>query len=520
MVTDLEDSLDAALEQLRAGKPLAEALADCPAQAETLNPLLTTAQALRAVQAVEMPTPEAQLADRNEFLGQIDGLQAEPVSLELLVRLKGWIAHQIPQLVPGSTFHRKEQRRMSALLVKATLIFGMIFGSTGGAAALAANSLPDSPLYPAKLAMEQARLGLAADPAEQASLYLNMAHTRVQEMQRLALAGDVPAESTQLRLREHLNQALQLAAQLPEEEMLGLLTQARQMLQNQEQELTQTQTRAAEPAQASLQQASRLLNQVGQDVEAGLQDPQTFRWRHAGNRPAEVPAQPAGDSLTGGNPDCPNNDCEPVGDQNQYGPQPEQPGPGMPGGNPDCLNNDCQPVGDQNQYGPQPEQPGPGMPGGNPDCLNNDCEPVGDQNQYGPQPEQPGPGMPGGNPDCLNNDCQPVGDQNQYGPQPEQPGPGTPGGNPDCLNNDCEPVGDQNQNGPQPEQPETGASNDETGGPCTDCGSGGDQNDSGSAPEPNGGQPDQGSGSHSSDQNGGDNSDGGSGGGQSGGKGR
>ena len=443
MATDLDDSLDAALEQLRAGKSVADVLANCPTQAETLNPLLMAATALEAIQAVEMPAPEAQLADRNEFLAQIDHMQAQPVSLELLVRLNRWIAHQIPHLAPGSTFHRKEQRRMSALLVKATLIFSMIFGSAGGAAALAANSLPDSPLYPAKLAMEQARLAMAADPAEQASLYLDMARTRSQEMQRLALAGEVPDESTQLRLREHLNQALQLAAQLPEEDMLGLLTRARQMLQNQEQELSQTQTRVAEPAQEPLRQASQLLNRVGQDVDAGLQDPQTFRWRHAENQSPDAP-------------DCPNNDCEPVGDQNQYGPQPEQPGPGAPGGNPDCLNNGCEPVGDQNQYGPQAEQPGPGMPGGNPDCPTNDCEPVGDQNQYGPQPEQPG----------------------------------------------------------------TGAASDDLGGPCTDCGSGGDQNHNASASEPNSGDSNQGGGSQSSDQNGSNSDSGGSNGGQGGGHGR
>jgi hypothetical protein len=214
MAPELDDSLNAALEQLRAGESVAAILANWPTQAETLKPLLMAATALEAIQAVDMPAPEAQLADRNEFLAQIDSMQAGPVSRELLVRLRRWMAHPIPQPTPGSTFQRKEQRRMSVLLVKVSLIFGMIFGSAGGAAALAANSLPDSPLYPAKLAMEQARLAMATDAAQQASIYLHMARTRSQEMQRLALAGEVPDEGTQLRLKEHLNQALQLAAQL------------------------------------------------------------------------------------------------------------------------------------------------------------------------------------------------------------------------------------------------------------------------------------------------------------------
>ena len=269
---------------------------------------------------------------------------------------------------------------MSALLIKASLIISMAFGSAGGAAALAANSLPDSPLYPAKLAMEQTRLNATNDPAGQATLHMNLAGVRIQEMQRQALKGDVPDQASQQRLQTHLDQALQLAAGLPDDEMLDLLNQARQTIQNREQEMKGLQAHTGEPAQEPLLQANRTLNQVRQDIEAGLQDPQAFRWRHTHNRPPEAPLQPTGEP----NPECPNGDCQPAGDQHQYGPGPEQPGPGAPAGNPDCPNQDCEPVGDQHQYGPghsqdeyhpQPEQPGPGAPGGNPDCPSGDCEP-------------------------------------------------------------------------------------------------------------------------------------------------
>jgi len=310
---------------------------------------------------------------------------------------------------------------MSVLLVKATLIVSMVFGSIGGAAALAANSLPDSPLYPAKLAMEQTRLNATTDPAKQAELHMTLAGIRVQEMNRLALAGSVPGEPTLLRLQTHLNQALHAAAQLPDEEMLSFLTQAQQTLENQEQALQQIQTRSVGPAQEPLQQAKRLLNQARQDVEAGLQDPNTIRRRTTESRSSEAPPQPVVVPVPGGNPDCPIGDCEPLGDQNQYGPQPEQPSPPGPGGNPDCPTDDCEPLGDQHQYGPQPEQPGSGEPVGNPDCPTDDCEPLGDQHQYGPQPEQPDSGEPGGNPDCTTDDCEPLGDEHHNGPQPSQP---------------------------------------------------------------------------------------------------
>jgi len=73
-----------------------------------------------------------------------------------------------------------------------------------------------------------------------------------------------------------LNQALQLAAQAPDETMQGLLTQTQQMVQTQTQALAQTQSRLEGPAQEPLQQATQLLHRAGQEAAAGLQDPPTF----------------------------------------------------------------------------------------------------------------------------------------------------------------------------------------------------------------------------------------------------
>jgi hypothetical protein len=151
---------------------------------------------------------------------------------------------------------------MSTLLIKAMLVVGLMFGSVGGTAALAAESLPDSPLYPVKLTMEEARLALSFGPTEQARLHLAMAQERTAEMQQLALQGDVPGEVTLARLQHHLNSAFQLAGQLPDAEMAKLLTEARQM--------SQTQAQVDEPAQKRLEQANQLLDQAGREVDAGL----------------------------------------------------------------------------------------------------------------------------------------------------------------------------------------------------------------------------------------------------------
>jgi hypothetical protein len=325
---------------------------------------------------------------------------------------------------------------------------------------LAANSLPDSPLYPAKLAMEQVRLDVKTEPADRAALHLALAQVRVREMERLALKGEAPDEPTMLRLQKHLNQAFHQAAQLPDDEMLDYLAQAEQMIENQEQELEQVRARVAGQAQESLGQANQILGQARQETEGGLQDPQAFRWRHTKNRPPEAPSQPTGVPNSGDNSDCPGGDCEPDGDQHQYGPQPG------PGGTPDCPEGDCEPAGDQHQNGPQPgpdgnsdcpevadcdrtrdrdqdrTQPGPG---GNPDCPEGDCEPAGDGHQNGSQPG------PDGNPDCPEGaDCDRTRDRDQDRMQPG------PGGTPDCPEGDCEPAGDGHQNGLQPTQLDPG----------------------------------------------------------------
>ena len=408
MKTNTSEILDAAIDQLRGKKPLSDIMQSQPDEADELLSLLQTAQALEHLTPVEMPSEAALQTDRKAFLEKIEQLETSTVSPGLLARIKGWNRPNIrwPQLNPPQV--RKENWNMGALLAKAVLVISLLFGASGGAYAMAEQSLPDEPMYNAKLAMEQLRLNMVSDPAEVSAQHMVMAKNRVQEIIRLAQKGTPPDAGTMTRLENHLNLALQFAAQLEnDEKMLGTLTQARLMVHEQQQEMNQFRLdQDGEPLQERIRETQRLLNQFQDQVEAGLGDPQSFRWQyqHGQQENVEPPGQP------GGNPDCPQDECVPEGDKNQYGPQPEQPGPGQPGGNPDCTLNECEPVGDQNHYGPNADQPGPGQPGGNPDCQ--DCEPAGDQNQNGPKPDQPGPGQPGGNPDCTSGSCEPAGDQN------------------------------------------------------------------------------------------------------------
>ncbi len=409
MTQNLTETLDLALERWRTGESLPTILADFPAEAETLRPLLEAAASLTTLPPVELPSPAALQVDRADFLAEVARLQQQPVSVNPLVRLKEQVIHALPWSTLNLTNPRKEQRRMSALLLKVAVVLTLLFGSAGTTAALAANSLPDSPLYPVKMALEEARLAVTTDPAQLGQLHLTLAQIRTQEMAQLALKGEQPDAAVANRLQLHLNQALRLAGELPDEAMAGLLTQTRQMVQTQTQQLAQTQAQVGEPLQEPLRQAVRLLNQAGQEAEAGLQDPLTFRYRFGRNRPDDALPQPEPEPGRG-------RAAEPTEE-----PLPtEEPSPTeepLPTGEPEPTT---EPVGDQNQYGHESDT----LPGhyGQPCDTPGECEPVGDEHKYGQEPEVE-PGQHGEN--CATpGECEPVGDEHKYGQENgESPGP-------------------------------------------------------------------------------------------------
>ena len=438
MNTDRTDALDIALQELQSGDHLADVLDRHAAGQPALEGLLRMATALQPLRAVEMPAPERRASDRNRFLAEVARAARQPASPGPLFRFKEWFTHLFARQAPAGTRLRREPRQMNALVLKFVLVVAMLFGSAGGTAVAAANSLPGSPLYPAKLAIEQARLQVAAGPADQAELHMILAQLRVQEMIQLAVGGREPGDAVLHQLQQHLNHALRLAAGMPDQAMQGALAGWQQQIQQQEQALHQAQLQAAEPAQQRLHQALQILQRTRDQLQAGQESGQAFRWQHAlGLEPDDLV------DLTAG--DC--GECEPVGDEFKYerGPDAGQPGPGEPGGNQYRNCADCKPQGDVHRFGPQPETPGgPGT------GACDDCDPDGDQHRYGPDADQPGPGQPGGpeTPPC--EDCEPGGDQHQYGTQPDQPGPGQPGGPeaPPC--DDCEPGGDGHQHGEPP----------------------------------------------------------------------
>lgn len=436
MTNNLTDILDEALEAVKA-EPATAVLHRYPNHAQTLSPLLTAAEALGEWQTLTaetaVPNPNWQTADRAHFLDQIDQLPPAPVSPGPLLRLKGWLTQ--PRTAFRNRNNHKEHKPMNAIFARAIATAVVLFGLGGGTVALANDSLPDTALYPVKLMLEETRMAMADNPAEQATLQTELAQVRLEEMTRLALAGETIGEAQLLQLQTHLQTALQLAAQTGDPELVGLLNQMQTMLQNMQQSMAQL----GEPVQAMLGEAQQIMNQYQAQAQAGVEDPPMFRWRQAQGEEWE----PAG----GGQQNGQDTDTD---DNGQYGP-----------GDGSCLGDDCEPAGDQNQFG-QDENNANGPNGPNTNgpndgaCLNNeDCAPAGEANQYGQDPDNSGQNGDG----VCENDCAPVGDENQYGQDDDNAGQNGDGDGDGVCENDCAPIGD----GPQP-NPDNGNGNGHGGG--------------------------------------------------------
>jgi uncharacterized membrane protein YgcG len=435
-----ETILDQALSRENAGRSRQLVLQDFPGHGKRLDPLLNTASILVCLKPVPQPDAAAQQDDRRQFLQALNQFERKTVSPGLVDRINQWIAAVFLSTALKPKLPFQEKRKMSAIFVNITLMFALLIASAGGTMAAATQSLPDSPLYPLKLAVEQVQVDLLADPEEIASRYLVMAENRSEEILHQAQQGRPVQDGTNLRLQEHLGTALQYTARLGEAEMASILTRAQQMIHNQLQEMEQTRLQLKLHQQDPLAEPVRILQQTQARVQAGLEDPVAFREQAR-----------YGFGEVGGNPDCPLGECLPTGDSHRYRylrgnlqlrfsrtrVRNSQTSGDLPlnadqqSGSEECPNESCIPIGDEHHYGQESESgsAGPGQPGGNPDPDCDDCEPSGDENKYGQQPDQPGSGEPGGNPGCTDTDCDPEGDQHQEGqPSDSGEGGGTGGG--------------------------------------------------------------------------------------------
>jgi len=161
---EFNDILDECLERLLAkGETLEQCLSSYPKQAVELKPLLETALVTKQASAIE-PSTEFKARARYQFRSALQEMEPEK-----RLSFFGWLPRW-------------------ATVVAIVLVL-LLAGS--GTVAAASNSMPDEPLYPVKIASEQARLMLTLSALGKAELYTNLVDKRVSEIVYVANKGDV-----------------------------------------------------------------------------------------------------------------------------------------------------------------------------------------------------------------------------------------------------------------------------------------------------------------------------------------
>jgi hypothetical protein len=175
--SDFENILDECLERIIKGGTVERCLKSYPEQALELEPLLRTAQAAREASVI-MPRAEFKARARYEFRSALhDEVSQQPRTVSIFKR--GWVV--------------------------ALMVIGILMVSGGGVALAAGNSMPDSPLYPMKLATERVQLALTPAAVDKAQLCAALADRRVVEIIYLADKGDAQqVEAATQRLDEGL----------------------------------------------------------------------------------------------------------------------------------------------------------------------------------------------------------------------------------------------------------------------------------------------------------------------------
>jgi hypothetical protein len=182
--SEFENILNECLDRLASGETLEQCLQSYPEQAAQLEPLLQMAQAVIKASAI-LPRAEFKARARYEFRS---ALQAEATKRrQPLFRLRRW--------------------SVALMVVSILLLAG------GGTAVAASNSMPDSPLYPVKLAAEQVQLTLTPSDMGKARLCAVLADRRVAEIICMADKGDAQrVELATQRLDERLEMLTELAS--------------------------------------------------------------------------------------------------------------------------------------------------------------------------------------------------------------------------------------------------------------------------------------------------------------------
>lgn len=167
--------------------------------------------------------------------------------------------------------------RPLALSVLVLLVLTM---AGGGVVWAASDSLPGDVLYPVKLAVEDFRLALIADPAAQAERSLSFVTERVEEIRGLADRGETIPDEVVTRMAEQVDRIVVEAAAVSPDQAPGLLEQLEEGMCLQQQTLERIQVKGSAGDQEALNLALQITERARQAADLAKGDPGRLQYEY------------------------------------------------------------------------------------------------------------------------------------------------------------------------------------------------------------------------------------------------
>ncbi len=289
-----ESLLTESLEHLQKSGDVATTLRRYPEKAETLQPLLETAQQLIAHYA-DVPHPPTNLRDgRAEVLA----FAAVQRAAQIAIASKRGVTARRPTFAGRNGAARRQPNpflRLAAVLAVLTLI---LIPLRGPLVAAARTTLPGNPLYILKLSSEDQLFSSMNEAEVKVVLAMSLTQERVEEVRALVEKQQEIPIDVFYRADYMLRTALMEAAWAPEPLMPNMLSYIIHDARQQSQQLEMLKMQATAKNLGALGNMQTLLLKTQIIAMVALENPETFREAYQAGTPEKMPL-PSGGPLSG-----------------------------------------------------------------------------------------------------------------------------------------------------------------------------------------------------------------------------
>jgi hypothetical protein len=245
---------------------------------------------LSLIESTPARNPEKAARGREDFMSHIKELQPRKAAL-----------------IAAQQEARKPQKRIrglrpsfSSVAAAITIALVLLLGSTWGTVYAAQDSLPGDFLYSVKLAEENLRLTLTADPTAKINLLVAQTDRRVDEAVNLISQGQPVPESLPVRMETQLDEIFTLVANLDDAAMSQALSGIQIHLRDQDRDMTHAMAGLPEGVDPQLTRLQSMLQARQQLAATGIEEPNIFRhqFRNQENKPEVTVTAPITPTLT------------------------------------------------------------------------------------------------------------------------------------------------------------------------------------------------------------------------------